>query len=49
MNGNMTNAEAVRAFAKYLIDHATPMNDGTRVLTMPDIVDLAFSFVEERL
>lgn len=49
MNNAMTPAEAVRLFEEFLIDNTHPLADGTRVLTMPDVVDLTAYFVEERL
>ncbi len=39
--------EAVRAFGKYLIDHAGKLPDGTHALTVADIADLTADFLEE--
>ena len=38
--------EAVRAFGKYLIDHAGKLPDGTHALTVADIADLTVDFLE---
>ena len=39
--------ETARSFAKYLIDHATKLPDGTVGISAPDIVDLTVKFLED--
>ena len=41
--------ETVRGFAKYLIDKAEPLPDGTVAISAMDIADLTVKFLEEMI